>query len=242
LTQKELIAAEKLASLGQLSAGIAHEIGNPLTAIKGYAEVLKRAPGIDDEKRDGIVGDILREVSRVDRIIKSLLDYSRPRKSSPQIVDVNQVITETADIVRSQGALGDIELTLDLAGDAPAVIADPGQLSQVIINLLLNSRDALRGQGEIVITTARGGDTGAVISVRDNGQGIPGEIIDRIFDPFFTTKDPGHGTGLGLSVSARIVEAFEGVMKVESTQGGGALFTITFPAARGYMNAENFGN
>ncbi|MEW6143695.1 MAG: ATP-binding protein [Thermodesulfobacteriota bacterium] len=242
LTQKELIAAEKLASLGQLSAGIAHEIGNPLSAIKGYAEVLKRAPGIDDGKRDGIVGDILREVSRVDRIIRTLLDYSRPRKSSPQIVDVNSVISETAEILRSQGALRDITLTLDLSGDMPAIIADPGQLAQVIINLVLNSRDALRGRGEIAISTSREGDTGAVISVRDNGEGIPGDIIDRIFDPFFTTKDPGHGTGLGLSVSARIVEAFEGVIKVESAQGSGALFTITFPAARGYMNAENFGN
>jgi hypothetical protein len=242
LTQKELIAAEKLASLGQLSAGVAHEIGNPLTAIKGYAEVLKRAPGIDDEKRNGIVSDILREVSRIDRIIKTLLDYSRQRKSFPQIVDVNRVIKETAEILRSQGALKNITLTIDLADDMPAVIADPGQLAQVIINLVLNSRDAISGPGEIVISTAREGDTGAVISVRDNGEGIPGDIIDRIFDPFFTTKDPGHGTGLGLSVSARIVETFEGVIKVESTQGSGALFTIIFPAARGYMNAENFGN
>lgn len=242
LTQKELIAAEKLASLGQLSAGIAHEIGNPLSAIKGYAEVLRRAPGMDDGKRSAIVNDILREVSRVDRIIKSLLDYSRQRKSSPQIVDINQVITETAEIVRSQGALRDITLTLDLAPDTPSVIADPGQLSQVIINLLLNSRDALRGAGEIVIVTARDGDTGAVISVRDNGEGISGDIIDKIFDPFFTTKDPGHGTGLGLSVSARIVEAFEGRIKVESSPGEGSRFTIIFPAVRGYRNAENFGN
>lgn len=242
LTQKELIAAEKLASLGQLSAGVAHEIGNPLSAIKGYAEVLKRAPGMDGEKRNGIVSDILREVSRVDRIIRTLLDYSRPRKSSPQIANVNQVITETAEIVGNQGALKDITLTLDLSPDMPSIIADPGQLSQVIINLLLNARDALRGTGEIVISTACDGDAGAVITVRDNGEGIPGDIIDKIFDPFFTTKDPGHGTGLGLSVSARIVEAYEGVIEVESTHGNGSLFRIIFPAARGYENAENFGN
>jgi len=195
-----------------------------------------------DEKRNGIVNDILLEVSRVDRIIRTLLDYSRPRKSSPQIVNVNQVITETAEIVGNQGALKDITLTLDLSPDMPSIIADPGQLSQVIINLLLNARDALRGAGEIVISTACDGDAGAVITVRDNGEGIPGEIIDKIFDPFFTTKDPGHGTGLGLSVSARIVETFEGVIEVESAHGNGSLFRIIFPAARGYENAENFGN
>ncbi len=242
LTQRELIAAEKLASLGQLSAGVAHEIGNPLSAIKGYAEVLRRAPGMDCDKRNGIVSDILREVSRVDGIIRTLLDYSRPGKCSPQIVNVNQVIAETAAIVGNQGALKGITLTLGLSEDIPSIIADPGQLSQVIINLILNARDALGGSGEIVISTARGGNGDAAITVRDNGDGIPGDIIGKIFDPFFTTKDPGHGTGLGLSVSARIVETFEGVIEVESARGNGSLFRITFPAARGYENAENFSN
>jgi signal transduction histidine kinase len=242
LTQKELIATEKLASLGQLSAGIAHEIGNPLSAIKGYAEVLRRASGMDDSKRGEILGDIMREVGRVDRIIRTLLDYSRPRKSSPQLVSVNEVIKDTAEIIMSQGALKGIGLTLELSEDGPQIIADPGQLSQVIVNLLLNSRDAVGEGGEITISTARDEVSGVVICVRDNGEGIPEEIIDRIFDPFFTTKDPGHGTGLGLSVSARIVETFEGVIEVESDEGSGSAFRIIFPAARGYRNAENFGN
>lgn len=242
LTQKELIATEKLASLGQLSAGVAHEIGNPLSAIKGYAEVLRRASGMDDAKRGEILGDVLREVNRVDRIIRTLLDYSRPRKSSPQLVSVNDVITDTAWMIGSQGALKGIKLTLELSKDKPEIIADPGQLSQVIVNLLLNSRDAVSEGGEIAISTAWDEERGAIICVRDNGEGIPEEIIDRIFDPFFTTKDPGHGTGLGLPVSARIVETFEGVIEVESTEGRGTLFRIIFPAARGYRNAENFNN
>ena len=242
VTQKELIAAEKLASLGQLSAGVAHEIGNPLSAIKVYSEVLKRAPDIDNEKRDGIINDILREVGRVDRIIRTLLDYARPRKSSLQITGINQAIKDTAELVRSQGVLKNIRLTLDLTEESPSIIADPGQLSQVIINLILNSRDALGDSGEIVISTRCGGEEEVIVSVRDDGAGIPREIIDKIFDPFFTTKDPGQGTGLGLSVSARIVETFEGVMRVESTEGNGSLFTIIFPAARGYENAENFIN
>jgi signal transduction histidine kinase len=112
----------------------------------------------------------------------------------------------------------------------------------VIINLILNSRDAIGDSGEIVISTQCGVEEEVIMSVRDNGAGIPKEIIDKIFDPFFTTKDPGQGTGLGLSVSARIVETFEGVMRVESTEGNGSTFTIVFPAARGYRNAENFIN
>ena len=197
---------------------------------------------MDDDARGEMLGDILREVSRVDRIIRTLLDYSRPRKSSPQLVNVNDVIKDTADIIGSQGALKDIRLTLDLSEETPGIIADPGQLSQVIVNLLLNSRDAVNGQGEIVISSYRDEDRGAIISVRDNGSGIPPEIMDRIFDPFFTTKEPGHGTGLGLSVSARIIETFEGVIEVESSREIGTLFRIVFPAAGGYRNAENFGN
>jgi two-component system, NtrC family, sensor kinase len=241
-TQKELIAAEKLASLGQLSAGIAHEIGNPLSAIKGYADVLGRAHDIDSDKRMGFIKDIQREVDRVDKIIRTLLDYSRPRKSSPRIVDVNQVVRDTAEIVRSQGILKNISLTLELSDEVPAIIADPGQLSQVMINLILNSKDAVPDKGEIVISTFPDRDKEAVITVTDNGRGIPREIIDKIFDPFFTTKDPGHGTGLGLSVSARIVETFEGTIRVESTEGKGTSFRMIFPAVRGYKNAENFGN
>ncbi|MFI5323386.1 MAG: sensor histidine kinase, partial [Thermodesulfobacteriota bacterium] len=241
-TQKELIASEKLVSLGQLSAGIAHEIGNPLSAIKGYADVLGRAHDIDSDKRLGFINDIKREIDRVDKIIRTLLDYSRPRKSSPQIVDVNLNVKDTVEIVRSQGVLKNISLILDLSDEMPAIIVDPGQLSQVLINLILNSKDAVTDPGEIVISTYPEGDKEAVITVRDNGRGISREIMNKIFDPFFTTKDPGHGTGLGLSVSARIVETFDGSIRVESTEGKGSIFRIIFPAVRDYENAENFGN
>lgn len=241
-TQGELIASEKLASLGRLSAGVAHEIGNPLSAINGYLEVLRRAPDMDDIKRAGFLGEIQREVGRIDAIIRTLIDYSRPKKLSLEALDPNQAITRTADIVKSQGILKDISLKLDLAPDVPLIEADAGRLSQVIINLILNSRDAIKGAGEIVISTAAGAGRSVIISVRDDGAGIPEEIKDKIFDPFFTTKDPGHGTGLGLSVSARIIEDFKGRIEVGSEPGKGTIFNLIFPAAGDYRNAENFSN
>lgn len=242
LTQRELIAAEKMASLGQLSAGIAHEIGNPLSAINGYVDVLKRAHNIDEDKKKVFLNDIQREVDRVDKIIKTLLEYSRPKNPAPKFVDLNQVIRDSVDVVRSQGVLKNISLSIKLSEDIPLVEADPGQISQVIINLILNSRDAIPESGEIVITTSAVSDSGARIAVSDNGTGISTEILNKIFDPFFTTKEPGQGTGLGLSVSARIVETFGGTIGVRNTEGGGAVFEITLPAVKDYKNAENFGN
>jgi len=241
LVQGELVAAEKLASLGRLSAGVAHEIGNPLSAIKGYAEVMMRAQDVDDGKRAAFLRNLLDEVGRIDRIIRTLLDYSRPKSVSPRALDVNETASKTADLVNSQGVLKNIGLRLDLAPGVPPIEADPGQLSQVIINLILNARDALGGEGEIVISTSDGGGEVA-IKVSDNGPGIGPEIRDKIFDPFFTTKDPGHGTGLGLSVSARIVETFGGRIEVKSEPGKGAAFSLVFPAAGDHEKRESPGN
>lgn len=240
LTQRELIAAEKMASLGQLSAGIAHEIGNPISAINGYVDVLKRARNLDEDQRRKFLDDIQREVDRVDKIIKTLLEYSRSKKTAPTLVDLNQVIRDSVDILNSQGVLKNITLSIELSGDIPLVEADPGQISQVIVNLILNSRDAIPESGEIAISTSALSDSGVRIALSDNGTGIPNEIQDRIFDPFFTTKEPGQGTGLGLSVSARIVETFGGTIDVRSTEGEGTVFEIMFPAVKDYKNAENF--
>ncbi len=242
LTQRELISAEKLASLGQLSAGIAHEIGNPLSAINGYVDVLKRASNIDEEKRSGFLDDIQKEVDRIDKIIKTLLNYSRTKKTAPQFLDPNRVVRDSVDIIRSQGVLKNISIILELSDDIPFIEGDPGQLSQVIINLILNARDAMDGYGEIAISTSEIPDSGVRIAISDNGTGIAPEILDKVFDPFFTTKEPGEGTGLGLSVSARIIETFGGRINARSAEGEGAVFEILFPAAKDYKNAENFGN
>ena len=239
-TQGELIASEKLASLGRLSAGVAHEIGNPLSAISGYVDVLKRSPGSEPGTRSQYLADIEREVRRLDNIIKTLLEYSRPKKCEPRILNINSVAKDSIDIIERQGVLHNISLKEELCEDSLLIEADPHQLSQVIINLILNAKDATGDMGEIGISSGRGPDEGVYISVRDNGAGIPSSLIGQIFDPFFTTKEPGKGTGLGLSVSQRIVEAFGGTMSVRSEEGQGALFTLTFPRLREYDKAENF--
>src|SRR5690606_34371533 len=177
--QRELVAAEKLASLGRLSAGVAHEIGNPLSAIKGYAEVMMRAPDMDDKRRAAFLRDLLDEVGRIDRIIRTLLDYSRPKSVSLRPLDVNEAASKTADLVNSRGVLKNVGLRLDLAPGIPPIEADPNQLSQVIINLILNARDALGGEGEIAISTSDGGGK-VTIKVSDTGPGIGPEIRDKI--------------------------------------------------------------
>ncbi len=239
-TQRELIASEKLASLGRLSAGVAHEIGNPLSAISGYVEVLKRRPSDPAGTKSQYLGDIEREVQRLDKIIKTLLEYSRPKKFEPRILDTNSVIRDSIDIIERQGILKNISFIEELTTESVLIEADPHQLSQVIINLILNAKDAIGDRGEISISSGVDSDKEVYIRVSDNGAGIPGGLLNQIFDPFFTTKEPGKGTGLGLSVSHRIVEAFGGTMTVRSQVGEGTLFTLTFPRLRDYDKAENF--
>jgi signal transduction histidine kinase len=230
-TQRELIASEKLASLGKLAAGVAHEIGNPLSAIQGYIEVLRRDYNLDGESRAEFLTNIKKEVERIDRIIRTLLDYSRPRDFELKRIGVNDVVNRAVDIVRTQGILKNVELNLELSNGPLSIEVDPHQLSQVVINLILNAKDAVSNDGVITVSTARNSNGGVEIAVKDNGAGIPREMMDKIFDPFFTTKEPGKGTGLGLSVSQRIVQIFDGSISVESEPGKGTTFRVTLPAA-----------
>ncbi|HSE84056.1 MAG TPA: ATP-binding protein [Thermodesulfobacteriota bacterium] len=231
-TQRELIASEKLASLGKLSAGVAHEIGNPLSAIRSYAEVLKKGYILQDEKRTQFLTGIEKEVGRIDLIIRSLLNYSRLKNFELKRVDVNEVIKDTLEVVKNQGLLKKIDLMIELSPEPTSVKADPNQLSQVLINLILNAKDAIVQDGMdgvISISSRKFPNDKIEIEVKDNGAGISNGIKDKIFDPFFTTKDPGKGTGLGLSVSQRIVQTFGGEISVESEPGQGSSFKITLP-------------
>lgn len=228
-TQKELIASEKLASLGKFGAGVAHEIGNPLSAIRGYVEVLKRGYVLDEEKKVDFLSKIQNEVDRINRIIRTLLDYSRPRDYDLKKVFLNDVIRHAVEIMISQGILKRIELEMKLQEGLRPIEVDSHHLTQVIINLILNSKDAIKGDGSIIVSSYKTVDGDVELSIKDNGVGIPEEIIDKIFDPFFTTKDPGKGTGLGLSVSQRIVQLFDAVISAESKPGQGSKFRITFP-------------
>lgn len=227
--REEAIRTEKMASIGLLAAGMAHEIGTPLASIMGYAELVS-----GEQLDSGTVRDYARRIAedsaRIDRIVRGLLDYSRPRGVPVDSCAVGDLVLKTIDLLTQQGACKGIGIDADLDDGLPVAKADPHQLQQVLINLILNSRDAVGADGRIVVRV-RGRKDLIVIEVEDNGDGIPEENLARVFDPFFTTKPPGKGTGLGLAISARIIDDFGGRISVRSGQGAGTCFTVRLPAA-----------
>lgn len=238
-TQKELIASEKMASLGRLSAGVAHEIGNPLSAISGYIEVLKRQDLLTPDQTIGYLKKISGEIDRINTIIKTLLDYSRPKESKIELNDLNDIISESVRILTNQGMMKDINIDLQTDDKPIHVKVDRNQMIQVFINLILNSRDAVNSNGNITISSRIHNNQAAEILISDNGYGIPDNIADHIFDPFFTTKEPGAGTGLGLSVSQRIVEQFNGKLSLVNSSHQGTTFSIIFDEYQRGSDAEN---
>lgn len=250
-----LYASERLATLGRLSSGLAHEIGNPLTAIKGYLEIL--AESENDETNADFIERSLKECARIDEIIRRLLDYARPQQDAVQSLDVGRLVEDALKLIGGQKYFRDIDLEIQLDDHLPTVNVDLGQIKQVLVNLAVNAADAMQGRGKLTITAkganfsswgqfareegfsdnavkaGRSFQTGerlAVIIFRDNGSGIPGEILRDIFDPFFSTKEPGKGTGLGLAISAGIVNYSGGAMIADSQEGEGATFSILLPA------------
>lgn len=272
-TRDELLRIEKMASVGRLGAGLAHEVGNPLGAVIGYLAVLKRTAV---EGQVELIEAAEEEARRIDRIIRGLLDYARPREVHAEPIAVNRVVEETVELLRMQGRFGRIQVDMELAMSLPPVLADRYQLQQVLVNLLMNAADAVAEveEGAIVIQTSRkqvparelvptrrkddppgvdyshrrrfhdlprmpredpfpGGGTIVLISIADNGHGIPPELLDQIFEPFVTTKEPGKGTGLGLAVAARLVDGMGGTIRAENWNGQGATFTVFLPVAAG---------
>jgi two-component system sensor histidine kinase HydH len=232
---------DRLAALGQMAAGLAHEVKNPLGAIKGAAQLLSdpgdhpRNVAIDQE----FVGIILEEVERLDRVVGSVLDYARPSKGELGAVDLNAVVRRTVTVLASDRA-EDCEIVTELEGALPLARADAEQLRQVLINLVRNAVQAMGGQGTVLVRTATHADPPAAIgspaagewvevSVRDAGPGIAPQVLKNLFVPFFTTKD--RGTGLGLAISQRVVEEMGGRIEVASHLGDGATFTVLLPVA-----------
>ncbi len=240
--QKEIIQAEKLASVGRLSAGVAHEIGNPIGIVIGYLDLLKQED-ITAAERDEYIRRTEAEIERINTIIRQLLEVSRPSSSNRTAVSVHQLIHDTASVLRVQPLISNIELALNLAAENDTVLADSDQLRQVFLNLIINAADAVsvmdeNSDGKLEITTTLGtnGDPDSMNSAAwlkiifsDNGPGIAEKHLDNIFDPFCTTKDPGRGTGLGLSVSFMIVESLGGTMSATSEVGRGTTMKITLP-------------
>ncbi len=240
--QQEVIRAEKLASVGRLSSGIAHEIGNPIGIVTGYLELLKQND-ISEEDRGEFILRTENEINRIHTIIRQLLDFARPSSDSSQAVAVHEIVNDIVETVKFQPVMSQIDLQLDLGAQSDSVIADSNQLRQVFLNLLLNAADAIfhakeRLNGRITIKSkvefnpqADTKDQTRVLKVEiiDNGLGIKKEDMDNIFDPFYTTKEPGKGTGLGLSVSFMIIEGIGGKIEASSKEGMGTTMAVYLP-------------
>ena len=228
--QAQLVQAQKLAALGQLGAGVAHEINNPLGGVIGHVQLLlaERAPDSGDYEA---LKHIEEGAQRASAVVQNLLRFSVQRKEPVRTaVDLNKLVRDTLSLTESLIRDQKIELSYDLAAAKPRARADAGQLAQVLLNLVANARTAMPTGGTLRIATLSEGDR-AVLVVADSGKGIAPEIRDRIFEPFFTTKDDWSNVGLGLSVSYRIVEEHGGKIDVASEPGRGATFTVYLPAA-----------
>lgn len=235
--QRDIVRAEKLASVGRLSSGIAHEIGNPLGIVSGYLELIKDENQPFEEKKEFIVR-AEKELQRIDGIIRQLLDYSRTSREKTSSVSVHEVIDDVVDMVKIQPFMDDIKIDDDGVEKELFVRADFDQLKQVLLNLLINAADAINAvenqqNGRIKICAEKREKDFVVISLTDNGAGITEKDIGNVFDPFFTTKEPGKGTGLGLSVCFMIIEGFDGKITIESKDGEGAEINIELQADKG---------
>lgn len=263
IARQETVRTEKMASVGLLAAGTAHEIGTPLAAIMGYAGILRDDLQNDPEKSDYLCR-IEAEAGRIDRIIRSLLDYARPSRSNWEELEILDVIQDTINMLEGQGVLKNVSVSLSAGEPVPLLRADRQELLQVFTNLIINARDAMPEGGTLTICVTVDGEyspegtlqegnvvrgrrrddfRGAFfaplnsrnekhylrVNVRDTGSGIVQENLEKIFDPFFTTKEPGKGTGLGLAVTARIVDSLGGRITVESIPGNGTTFTVWLP-------------
>ena len=228
--QRQLTHADRLASIGRLAAGVAHEINNPLTGVLTNASFqLKRAPENSELRRDLEV--VVRETKRCREIVRGLLDFARQTPPSRQAVDLNEVVQRALKITRQSLALHHVRLDLELAPDPPEAPADANQIQQVVVNLLVNARDAVADGGWIRVETRSATAherTFAEIVVEDGGCGIAPADLPHVFEPFFTTKGT-HGTGLGLAVTWGIVQAHGGTIDVKSEEGKGSRFTVRLP-------------
>jgi two-component system NtrC family sensor kinase len=230
---EQMLRAEKMASIGKLAAVVAHEINNPLAGILTYAKLLKKRFSPSDEAQKEMYDtlDIIESESRrCGEIVKNLMTFARTMPMSYDMVDLNAIIERCVKLVQHQLELAGIELHLDLAKDLPSAGCDAGQMAQVILALTMNAIEAMPRGGILGLETRLSSDgASALIEVRDNGVGMPPEVLANIFQPFFTTKEGGHSLGLGLAVSHSIIERHQGDIRVQSEPGRGTTFTIRLP-------------
>jgi two-component system NtrC family sensor kinase len=226
--QAKLIQTEKLSSLGQLAAGVAHELNNPLTGIMTFSHLLRRT--ITDEVARNDLDIIIRETTRCKEIIKGILDFSRETSPQQKLCSINAIINRTLAILEPQCIFHNIRIEKQLDRRLPEIWIDDNQIQQVIMNIALNAAEAMNGAGTLAVASASSPEDHYIeIRIADTGSGIPPEHLTKIFDPFFTTKDPQKGTGLGLAISYGIIQKHQGDITVESTVGKGTTFIIKLP-------------
>jgi two-component system NtrC family sensor kinase len=239
VAEAESVQREKLAAVGLLASGIAHELNNPLTGVLTFSHLIRdKLPAGSPDAED--MDLVIRETKRCASIIRRLLDFARQKPPEKKFTDLNKVIEETARFIERPAHLNDTTIAMELAEDLPQLWIDENQIKQVVLNVLVNAQQAIEGGGTITVRTRAcpepvAPEVGAAavpmveIAVIDTGCGIPAKDLQRIFDPFFTSKEVGKGTGLGLSVSHGIVKAHGGTIKVESAVGEGSTFCIYLP-------------
>jgi signal transduction histidine kinase len=230
--EEQMIVTSRLASIGELTSGVAHEINNPLTSVIGFSELLLERPLPDDIKED--LTTIRDEAQRASRVVKNLLTFARTHPVSKEPVDVNSIIKKVLELRAYEQTANNIRVVLRLAPDLPKINADYYQLQQVFFNLIVNAEyfmDEAHNKGTLTITTESVADT-VRVSLADDGPGISAESLQHLFNPFFTTKPVGKGTGLGLSICHGIITAHNGKIYAESTYGKGATFIVEIPFTR----------
>lgn len=223
--QRRQAQTERLATLGELMAGVAHEVRNPLTAIRGYVQIIRQQT--TEPLHQEYLSVVLNEIDSINKVIQQLLDLSRPRQSQWQQIQLNALVEETLILVQTAGVQARIAFHVDLDNQLSPIVADRELLRQVILNVLINAVQAIGARGEIRIRTWQYTASQQAVTVEDNGCGIDIAMQKKIFDPFFTTK--ASGTGLGLALSQRIINAHQGDIRVASMPGCGAIFTLILP-------------
>ena len=225
----QLVQSEKIASVGKMAAGVAHEINNPLSGIMMYAELLKENFN-DNSQHDKDIQEIIDQTLRCKKIVSELLEFSRQTVGKASSFSIEQMITKTLNLLINQALFQDIEVKKTIQPDMPEMTGDLGQLQQVFTNLFINAADAMKGKGKLDISAKFDSNRNLFITtVYDSGPGIPKELRDKIFDMFFTTKPVGEGTGLGLSISQKIINLHGGNILVDSPSEGGTRFIIELP-------------
>lgn len=226
--QKQVMRADRLAALGELVAGIAHDIRNPLTSIRGFVQYLQRSGDARDWQEYAPL--IIREVDGLNRIIGNLLEFAKPYPLQYTSVRVNDLITEMLLLIKNRAAKQDIKIELELDPTLPPIEADGEQLKQVLLNLFINACQAIPGRGRITVATSMSPERRLIIAVADNGVGIAPENLDKVFDPFYSTKPAG--TGLGLAVVQRIIAGHGGEIDITSDAGTQTVVTVRLPVSR----------